>query len=359
MMMNTYDIKKNLLLTSLVLSTLNSMAQNIVSKSKIPTDTSFPTDADLKREEDRLTQEQKEIFKDFKEDYKVIIQTELKNKIKENPKKKDELSRHYHEFYNTTLIDLMRNFRRDKIEIMKEWPNPGSSGSAPSGFGGSWGTLFGYGVYSPSKRTASINDAAIGGGFGFGNPAKYIGGSVSIVADSIYKTRKGKSLEIGRIPDFDLGGVHLKFSRMLPFIAGASIAYGMSHVLKWGYKKEDNQFLGSRYLSISQKIQLRLPVYSFSEIQYTFGYGNKNFTDFVDSRNGKGGIAPFFGIGTRVIPQVGFAVDYVRKELCSTLSYAPFEKLPFIVSLTATNILWRKHQRSTYSLVGSTSLSFL
>jgi hypothetical protein len=357
--MRNFNFKKVFILIG-ILAIDHSYAKNKVDKASTSVESSYPTDDDLKREEERFTEEQKETFKLFKEDYKKIVQTELKNRINENPEKKEELTRYYHEFYNTTLIDLMRNYRRDKIKIMKEWASPGITGASPSGEAGAWGSVFGFGLYAPWRRGSPSNDSLVGAGLGFGNPNKIVGGNLVVTADSIYKTRKNQqSLELGRIPDFDAGGVHIKIGRRLPILRTASVAVGASHVLSWGYAKIDKKLIGAKYISFTQQFKLRLPIYSFSQLQYTFGFGDKSYTEFNNFVTAGGGYAPFYGIGIRVLPAIGFAVDYVAKELHLTLNASPFEKFPATFSVGAQNVLWRNHSKFTLSFVGSLSYSFL
>jgi nicotinamidase-related amidase len=93
------------------------------SKPTIPQESgaenNAPTDKDLEREEERLDESQREIFLQLKKEYKEIINEELNSKIKKNPSQRKHLKKQYSLFFNKTLIDLLRNYRRGKVDIVK------------------------------------------------------------------------------------------------------------------------------------------------------------------------------------------------------------------------------------------------
>ncbi len=224
---------------------------------------------------------------------------------------------------------------------------PGASFGTPMAFGAQWGQAF-FGV-SGTNGTGLSNktDGSIAGGFGLGDPQKYVGLEVAASIISL-KTRFG-----------DSGTVEAKLHRWLP--GNAAIAIGAENIATWGTAKKAPNVKANVYLALSKVFALQPdnPYHPYYLI-VSGGIGNGRFQSNVFGSytpnvnyNKVGGFASF---GFHFHPQAGIVASWTGKDLNAGLSLIPLHDYPIVLNLGAIDIL--KHNQPKTHFVGSLGYAY-
>ncbi|NTV66139.1 MAG: hypothetical protein HGB06_00340 [Chlorobaculum sp.] len=162
--------------------------------------------------------------------------------------------------------------------ISGSFPNiHGKSLSTPIGWGAAYGTVFaGAGGTIPAPYSTK-SDAAMGVGFGIGNPKKQVGFEASVM-----------SLDLS---DWKRYSANLKLHRYLG--CGSSVAVGVENILLGSTSKNLSDSEESYYIVYSQGVQDDSFIKdgtNTTKLHYSIGIGNGRFWDKspYDVAHGKG-----------------------------------------------------------------------
>ena len=218
---------------------------------------------------------------------------------------------------------------------------PGFSLGAPSGLTPSWGVMFASGSGMTNAPGTDKFDAAVSGGFGFGDSQKSVGGALSLGLGSIKPD--GGQLQRGNI-GVSVG--HL-FAEHL-----TGVAVGVNNIAGWGA----GGGLGRQSYNVAvTKIWANdaLPIIG------SFGIGN-NAYGFAKSTKAKSQRwAPFFSVAGYVHPQASVIVDYTGGAASVGASLVPVAQWPITVNLSAYDVFKYVPQHENVSFAFSAAYAYM
>ncbi len=218
------------------------------------------------------------------------------------------------------LLDIPAE-RRD-IGNTRERSWPAMNIQTPSGYGARWGDWFFGAGYQNRARYSDIQDGAVGGGFGLGNPAKYLALEVDIVSTSTIYQHFLKN---------DLVG--FKLSRYLP--GGVGIALGWDDALHT--KGTDAQ--SSVYVAGSRTFFTKPSSRDwFSSVTVSLGAGNGRFRAEADSFSTPSPVNAFGSVGLRVAEPLSVISEWNGQDLTLGFSLVPFASIPFVITPAVTDL---------------------
>ncbi len=226
---------------------------------------------------------------------------------------------------------------------------PGASFGTPMAFGAQWGQ--GFVGLSGSRRLGNVTgnktDGSFAGGFGLGDPSKYVGLEVAASIISL-KTRFG-----------DSGTVEAKLHRWLP--GNAAIAVGVENLATWGTAKRAPNVKPNAYLALSKVFALQPdnPYHPYYLI-ISGGFGNGRFQSNVFNSytpnvnyNKIGGFA---SVGFHFHPQGSLIASWTGKDLNAGFSIVPLHDYPIVLNLGLVDILQRNQPKPSF--VGSLGYAY-
>lgn len=205
----------------------------------------------------------------------------------------------------------------------RPWTIPGVTLMTPTGYVAKWGDI--YGAFSVNDRTrfGRIADAYAMLGFGFGDPAKWLGFELTLGFLNVRKL-----LNSGK-------GITIKAGHTFP--DGTSIAIGKIDFLQWPANAADTG--SSEYIAISRAFQLDYdPSQPFSLLIINLGLGDGQFKSDEKFRADIKGVGLFGSLSVRIAEPVNILANW-NHNLHFGASIAPFRKIPFIITLAVMDTL--------------------
>jgi len=200
--------------------------------------------------------------------------------------------------------------------------SPGSSSGTPTAYGAEFGDVFfGTGYQHRTRYTKGLPwrqrcDGAAVGGFGLGNPRKYLG--IELAITSFSTVRSGF---------FHRSSFSFKLHRALPW--NLAIAYGWDDAIH----SRGTDGGSSMYGVVSSYIRTRETYGSpFSSVTISAGVGDSRFLPEKDFYAGKHGVNAFGSVGVRVLSPVSLLANWTGQDLTLGASIVPFVRLPLFIT---------------------------
>jgi len=207
---------------------------------------------------------------------------------------------------------------------------PGITFGSPSGYGASWGDIFGGIGLATRTPTSERADGSAIVGFGLGDADRYVGLEAVMAIISINPNDGGFGED---------GNFALKVHRNLPY--NFAVALGMQNIGRWGNANNEKETF---YASVTKAILLQpdnpantMPLF------ITFGMGNGIYRNQANQTKAASNdhYGAFGSVAWHFIPRAGLLADYNAEKLNLALSIAPFNKLPAVVSIGALDVTSR------------------
>lgn len=206
------------------------------------------------------------------------------------------------------------------------YPNDALQGlMTPSGFGGFGSYVYGsFGGAYPQVYSHKVDFIATGG-FGFGDPVKFVNVSAGV-----------NVLDISNVSNLSFD---ISISRYLG--KGTSVSVG--GIQLFASKAKSDAPENTYYVAISHAVQAlpsRTP--GLSRLTFTLGAGNGRFYEksLLDSIAGKGehGTAVFAAVSYELLPRLNVNAEWDGLNLGMSVGSRPFVKSPLSIGVGVTNL---------------------
>lgn len=216
-------------------------------------------------------------------------------------------------------VDSLRARYELPVPVVKEPPLPhvipAMSANSPTAWGAGFGDFFLGGSLAARARYVSAVDGSIGGGFGLGDPSKYVALEVDLISFSTFRSGFGNRLAID-----------LKLHRLLP--DNFAIAIGREGAVQRGLTDAGRSYYGV----ISKWIPLADESRPFSALSVSAGIGTGRFRSWNDWANGTGRFGLFGSVALRVLPAFSLVADWTGQDLMVLGSLAPFRRVGVVLT---------------------------
>jgi hypothetical protein len=201
------------------------------------------------------------------------------------------------------------------------WTAPAMTIGVPSGYGASWGNAFVGAGYQARTRFADRPDGGIVGGFGIGDPRRFLGLEVAVTS-------------YGTVRSCCRGGVSGKLHRLLP--GEISAALGVENLLDWGSMEGERAASDagtSVYAAASHVMGLRSDPGSFlGSAAITLGAGNGRFRREADILADRDRFNLFGSAGVRVARPLSAVASWTGQDLVAGVSLVPLPRVPLFIT---------------------------
>jgi len=251
----------------------------------------------------------------------------------------DERSAEEKEKENGDLSDSFFTMDIGKLATL-----PGFTMAAPAGMAPGWGVVFGA-----AGALTNLPDSGSGGnetgsavamGFGFGDPQKILGGSVTL----------GVGLINPQESNFNQGDLGISLGHLFTETL-TSFAVGAQNVTGWGSGNRDPEI--SLYAAVTQ-----IFMNNYVPVFVNVGLGNSSFYFLRSSDDVSSRVSPFASVSFYVLPQVSIITDYTSGVASAGVSIVPIAYLPLSVNLGAWDIFSYVPYHDNVSFLGSISYSY-
>ena len=225
---------------------------------------------------------------------------------------------------------------------------PGSSESSPSAFGASIGDGFvGLSYQASQRHAANVQDGAVFGGVGLGDPVNAVGVEITVTSYSTLRNEGSQSLGFNFMR---VGGVSAMLHRRLS--GNFAIAVGSENLLQWGSGSDGGSDV---YGVVSTRQQLTGdPNGLFGSVTLNAGIGTGRFRPWVGDRfTGRPdttGVGLFASGGLRLAPSTSFIADFSGQDLALGLSIAPFPNVPIVLTPVMADVMSRANPTARFVL---------
>jgi hypothetical protein len=189
------------------------------------------------------------------------------------------------------------------------WVVPGLAATIPTAPGLGWGALFAGGSYQATTRYSDAAASVMGGGFGLGDPDRWVGVQVSVNSFSTVSSRVLRR-----------GALDLHLSRSLPnrFVVGV----GREGVHRWGSPRAPV----SSYAVVSRWFDLQPDVPSvFGQGTVTVGVGTGRFQSEDNVRDGLERVGLFGAASLRIADPLSLIAEWTGQDVFLGASVTPFQ----------------------------------
>ena len=225
---------------------------------------------------------------------------------------------------------------------------PGSSESSPSAFGAAFGDGFvGISYQASQRHAANVQDGAVFGGIGLGDPVNAVGLELTITSYSTLRNEGGQGLGFNFMR---IGGVSVMLHRRLP--GNFAIAVGSENALQWGNGGDGGSDV---YGVVSTQQQLAADPGGFlGSVTLNAGLGTGRFRPWIGDRYSghpdSTGVGIFASGGLRLASSTSFIADFSGQDLALGLSIAPFPNVPIVLNPVMADVLSRANPTARFVL---------
>lgn len=198
---------------------------------------------------------------------------------------------------------------------------PGVAASSPIGYGPSSRDVFAGIGYQNSTGTDGDSDGAISVGTGFLDPNKIVGIEATITSVSTVRSGFGARM---------LGGV--KVHKILANNWGVGV--GVEGIRLNGDEFDTEE---SYYVAATNQFKLR-DAALFNQATFNIGVGNGRFQSFDSFQQGDDNVGVFASTALRINYFSSAIIDYTGQQINAAMSFAPFQKLPAVVTASLNDL---------------------
>jgi hypothetical protein len=222
---------------------------------------------------------------------------------------------------------------------------PGNSESSPSAFGAGLGDGFvGFSYQASQRHGAKLQDGAVFGGFGLGDPASTVGLEITITSYSTLRDAQG---QVGGFNFMRVGGVSAMLHRRLS--NHVAVAVGAENVLTWGAGDGGSDLYG--VVSTTRALTSD-PTGPFGSVTLNAGLGTGRFRPWIGDKFSGGpdttGVGVFASGALRLARSASFIADFSGQDLALGMSFAPFPSVPIVVTPVMADVLGRANPTARF-----------